>query len=407
MFLDDAFPKEKRAACAGFDAHMAKHIFMLGYALYENRVDETVDEIIRQNVHVEIAVRYEEQLLQAKQENVELVRNLEQLSRQFEEQKRQWEAVKEVELQKWEVIKDLEVQKREMRIEHLQTALKDAEERLTTLHHDIQRDGVQQLKDMLKERDMQIQMLKNTNASKGVIGETLIIDTLREVFEACDVVHTGKTAHACDVRLTIHPSGDSFLFESKYKGYVDKKDVTKFESDIVTAPDSVQGGMFVSILSRNIPGKGSLYIDVVREPRTGSCRPICYVAYQNEAEFRLLFGHHCRMFVQVCAQLRSSDGGEVKQMLTMIVQEISCVTELLQKNKKRLEDMKTRFIRFCKDIEDDNMFIIDRMNDIIALRQSSTYLSCVDASAPCTCQKCGKQYKTQGGLTRHKCIPRE
>lgn len=405
VFLDDACSQEKRAADARFDALTAKRIFMLGYALYENRVDDAVDEVIRKNVHAEITMRYEEQLSHVKIENIELVQSIEVLKRQFDEQRRSLENANEMALHSVEMLKTLEVQKRDMHIEHLQTALKDAEHRLTILHHDMQKDGVQQLKDMLKERDVQIQMLKNTNASKGVIGEALILETLRGVFDTCDVVHTGKNAHACDVKLTLHPSGDSILFESKYKGYVDKKDISKFESDIINAPESVQGGMFVSILSRNIPGKGSFHMDIVRDISTGACKPICYVAYENEAEFRLLFAHHSRMFVHVCAQLRSSNADETKQMFAKIVQEIRGFIDMLQRNRKRIEEMRTRFTRFCKEVEDDTTFIMDRMHDIISLQNPSCTMTKTHTSYECAA--CGKQYKTQGGRERHKCISRE
>lgn len=363
--------------------HVLQSIFMLGLALYDHKVHDVVDDIINSNLQSELTFKFEQQLAALKNENLELARELADKS-SLEDMRY-----------------NMEIEKKQMKIDQLERLLTETETKLKCIYDDLYKDGVDKLKQTIKEKDMQIQLMRNTNAAKGIIGENLIMDALRKLYDKGTIEYNGRTAHACDVQLTLHhPLEKTYLFESKYKGYVCKSDVTKFETDIVSSKACVQGGMFISILNKNIPEKGSFSMEVLKHS-DGEHKPILYVAYDDESEFHMLFPFHCRMFIGLCdiyVKHHSSDVAD--DMMNNVREQALFLCDMLRKNKKRTDEFKTRFIKFYKEVEDDNIVIGQRLETLMDL-VSASKSSCLPANA--SCATCKRTFKSAKGLKLHKC----
>jgi hypothetical protein len=295
---------------------------------------------------IELETQLNQHLDELKNENIDLVKK-----------------IKECE-EKTERKYILEIERKCMTIEHLQGMLHNAKEtntllekKLNELYDSVYSDSVQQLKDTIKQRDMEISCLKSSNVVKGQIGENMIIDCLRNIFTDVEVSHTGTKAHVCDVHMTF-PNGKKIVFESKFKGNIEKRDVDKFYRDMEGLDKDVIGGVFVSLLSKNIPNKGSINFEITSETK----RPIMYVAYSDENEFHTYFPHHTMMFTKLC-EIYTESTGSVS--MNDIVDEVKFLFDIISKNKRKLDDFKAKFLKFYSDIDEDNGVLLKRIDNII------------------------------------------
>jgi hypothetical protein len=368
--LDSYSRVDKNIIDASLSPQVLKSIFLLGWGLYTNKVDEVVEKMIHQNMHEELTTRYQKQISDLKSENLSLAKIIADKQELLDTRH------------------ELEIEKQKMKIEQLQHLLHEAENRVRNMYVEMHSDGVHQLKEMVKERDLQIQMLKSTNAAKGIIGESMVIHALQDIFNDAHIQHTGKTAHACDVKMTMHQTDTSLLFEVKYKGHIEKKDVVKFEEDIQASSDDVKGGMFVSILSKNIPTKGSFSVEILAKP---SSKPIMYVAYADQQEFDMLFKYHCNMLKSL-SELQNVH--VVEDFSQMIIENCTKFQNILKRGKKKLDDLKLRFDRYIGDVDEDYKTSCELFENMLLMLKKPQIFQCCE---------CMKLFKTQRTLDNHKC----
>lgn len=150
------------------------------------------------------------------------------------------------------------------------------------------------LRRAVEEREMALALLRKSNAGKGVIGEGALSAYLRRHFNEWEVVDKGKVKHSCDLWMR-RPDGKYIAIESKYKETVTRADGDKFTGDVdymaCTEGETFLAALFVSIRTRNIPGKGELHIEF----RKG--RPVMYVGLDGEDEL------HNSDFLKQCVVL--------------------------------------------------------------------------------------------------------
>lgn len=386
LHFDLACPDDTDVYHAQLSEKAAKSVFMLGWTLYRHNVNDVVERIVHENIHSELSLRYERIISDLKDENISLAKVVSSREEVHDAQH------------------VLELEKKDMKIQQLQEMLHQAEIKLKNVYDDMYSDGVQQLKDMIKERDVQIQLLRSTNAAKGVIGENMILEALRNMYDDAIVEHTGKTAHACDVKLVFR-NGTSILFESKYKGSIQKSDITKFEYDIESSSDEVKSGMFVSIMSKNIPGKGQFYIELLAK----NTKPVMYVAYGDETEFNMYFKHHCKMLQSlVLLHSQTSCFIDANNMTSQVIESCKYFHEMSKRNKKRLDDLKCKFTKYVEDVECESKSYIQHVDALVALvsKTHTVSPSCspVSPSQTYTCSKCSRKYKSAKTFANHKCV---
>jgi len=150
------------------------------------------------------------------------------------------------------------------------------------------------LKEQLKLKDNEIQVLKSGNFVKGRAGENLIKEYLQEHFTEWMVEYKGKNPHECDMHM-VNSSGDIVMIESKNKDAIAKSDVDKFYNDIAHMEASERpclGAVFVSIRTRNIPWKGQVFLEMVNK------RPALFLGFGNEEDLQLHLANYVRVFLQ-------------------------------------------------------------------------------------------------------------
>lgn len=111
---------------------------------------------------------------------------------------------------------------------------------------------------------------ENTS-DKGSKGECRVREIIKDYYKNSVINDTSGVAHAGDMRLSIPDTNFVCLIEVKNKKYVTEDDVLKFLNDVETNKKEVTCGLFVSILSENIPTKGSFHIEIK------NALPIIYV----------------------------------------------------------------------------------------------------------------------------------
>jgi hypothetical protein len=258
------------------------------------------------------------------------------------------------------------------------------------------KDKVLHLEKVLQQRETEIATLKTCNFVKGATGENVIINLLREYYPKNIIQHTGKTAHEGDIQM-IDTNDDSLIvIESKYKQSIDKNDVDKFCRDVSTVSQkdtstTCIGGLFVSLLTRNIPGKGDAYFEMIGNV------PVMYIGFSGVDEFNIYFKKYLDMFNELC-KFHLQQGVQ-KSSIDDVLEEMNFYFNLLIKNKTRIEDFKssclTKINKFVCDIETDNKVILNRLEDMLKKNNSLKFKN-LNA-----CERCGEIFSNKRLLTKH------
>ena len=146
----------------------------------------------------------------------------------------------------------------------------------TFLKRGFEAEESMKLKRELDALTFENETLKKTNIGKGNLGECNLMNHIRDRFNTFEIRDASKETAACDIHVFIN-SDDFFAVESKNKSVVTALDVAKFKRDVeqlaTLKGKSFIGGLFVSLNSANIPGKGDFFFDVVHG------RPVIYVGF--------------------------------------------------------------------------------------------------------------------------------
>ena len=258
------------------------------------------------------------------------------------------------------------------------------------------KDKILQLEKVLQQKESEIATLKTCNFVKGATGENIIINLLREYYPKNIIQHTGKTAHEGDIQMINSSDETLIVIESKYKQSIDKNDVDKFCRDVSSVSQketSIRciGGLFVSLLTRNIPGKGDAYFEMI-----GNI-PVMYIGFSGIDEFNIYFKKYVDMFNELCRFYLNQ--GVQKSNIDEVLEEMNFYFNLLIRNKTRIEDFKTTCLtkinKFVCDIETDNKVILNRLEDMLKKNNSLRFKN-INA-----CERCGELFSNKRLLTKH------
>lgn len=359
---------DKEICDSNLSQDVLQRILKLGFFIYKNEIPSVHElilansmeskETITNKVREELEIEYQN----LKDENIDLARrcafSAEELSR---------------------------VQKM---LQDANTDCRRMSAKIDEMYKDIYKESVQNLKDIIKEKEKEIVLLKNTNSVKGQIGEGMLATALKRSFPDSCIEHVGKVAHVCDVHMTT-TDGKKIIFESKYKGFIEKSDISKFQNDIetMTNKEDIMGAVFVSFLSKNIPGKGSIYFEIV-----SNC-PVMYVAYEDSAEFDIFFHHHMQMFIKLCEVWRGNSKNDIT--LDNILAHLQTCCDYIQRNKKRLDDFKSKFNKYYTEVDADNKEIIENLLKVLKQEKSCKI------KRDFSCDICDFKCKTKKTLMNH------
>lgn len=290
-------------------------------------------------------------------------------------------------------------------INYLKSMLQEKDAQLRDAYTSEKKDRIQTLESLIQQKEAEIHSLKSCNYVKGNLGEQTIMHALREYYPRHDIKHTGKTACEGDIQMTDTQDNTLVLIESKYKQTIDKNDIDKFCRDVSAVRDKQTstpcvGGVFVSLLTKNIPGKGDVYMDII-----GGI-PVLYIGFRNVEDFSAVFRKYMDMFLTL-TKFHASQGVK-ESTLDEILNEINFYFNLIQKNKTRVEDFKkstlSKLTKFIGDIENDTKVLENRMEELLRKNNCLKYET-ASASAIVTtshvCAMCHLTFPNKRQLTMH------
>ena len=283
------------------------------------------------------------------------------------------------------------------------------------------KDGeIQRIKHQLQEKEYELRTLKSTNAAKGIIGESLIINTLRNNFTEYSINHTGNIAHQCDVHMT-DEDGNIIAFESKLKSSITKMDIEKFYNDIThlaeseTQDSKIIGGMFVSICSPNIPYKGSIHLEKMELKCNQKNIPLIFLGFQDQEEFKLHFPVLGKMFVKLSKiGFMIDDDKHTDIDVNGIFDNLTSMLDMLVKNKNKINEFRVSTAKLTDDLEENNKCIINTVMSILQQHgklEPSSCLSTVNHSGRLkpsrskhyTCDICNREiFTNKKQLQKHQ-----
>lgn len=357
-----------------FKACAARELDRLCHEKHEQHIQQLVTQRVKD---------YEETVYRLQQENVTLT---DKLASQHQ-----------MELLNVSKKYDIENGKKETMIGVLEKRVKD-------LHMELSEGMYKRLQEELAAKDMELKLMKTTNAAKGVIGENIIIEQLKNVYPDADLNSTRKVAHECDIQMRTR-NGDLVVFESKYKTSIDKNDVNKFMNDVKGMSDTVSGGVFISILSRNIPGKGNMCMEFMKD----SGVPVAYMGFANESEFNLAFPFYVQAYIRVMEALKTREDKNIVDP-NDVLDEVQFYLQVANDNIKKLDEFKGRFNKFAADIDKNNRTLLERIEKYISrhcLSMASQQAQPSSTSpkrrrkATHTCATCGDEFTTAKALKEH------
>lgn len=267
-----------------------------------------------------------------------------------------------------------------------------------SLFKDIHSGSIKTLEDKLREKDFEINQLKNSNVVKGEIGENMILENLQNYYPTNIISNKSKTSHSCDIHMTLSSSNKTIVFESKYKKTIELSDINKFYNDMITLPDDIIGGIFISILNKNIPGKGEVHIEIIPQNN----KLIMFLGFNNENDFQYYFIKHVSLFIK----LVNFHTTQINQTIDIknILQEINFLNDNIQKQKTRLEEFKNKYNKYINDTENDINILLSHISNILNKYNFSSINTQINTNkqAKYICQKCSKSFTNKKDFAKHE-----
>ena len=185
-----------------------------------------------------------------------------------------------------------------------------------------------------------------SSTEAGQIGEEMIENWTRELFNSVDIKVTTKESHAADLHVRLN--NRILLFEVKNTLTVTKKDVDKFIRDIETNTNTINGGLFISLASPTIPNKGDFTLEYIGEI------PVIYLYAPDKASLKIA--------VKTLLHLNSKeDSGMLTMLINQIYTSIKTMSGYTVSVSKNLDDAKSNLEISKREIRDslqvlDNLF---------------------------------------------------
>jgi hypothetical protein len=154
-------------------------------------------------------------------------------------------------------------------ISDLRAGVSTVNERLTCLANAAHSAEVRRMDQLLAETRTELERLRGSNHTKGIVGEALVLDALRGSgpFSSWAFTDTSARGAQSDVHMN-SPCGRWLVaIEVKNKSVITSGDVEKSMRDVTDLAERfgvrLAGYVFVSLRTRNIPRKGGTYLERV------------------------------------------------------------------------------------------------------------------------------------------------
>ena len=182
--------------------------------------------------------------------------------------------------------------------------------------------------------------------------------------------------------------------------------------------DQVIAGVFISINTCNIPGKGCMKLEKL-EKSSGHVCPVLFVGFDNSSHFQEHFPEIIKMFMtltyfiqELCPPTSTPSEPSLSNInIEEIFDHVQNTIQRLTTNIGKISDFKIHTQRFIQDIEDLNKSIMGDLVSLLAKHgktHSSSQLSQSSKKTIYTCEKCHKEvFTNKKHLARHlkSCSP--
>lgn len=241
----------------------------------------------------------------------------------------------------------------------------------------------------LRSKDEELAVLKKTNFGRGVIGESMIADFLRRTYSDACVEDKSHVKHSCDIWMTMG-NGEYFAFESKFKDTINSKgDIDKFYNDVgnMSRDAKFLGGVFVSCKTSNIPGKGSLCVEVFND------RPVMFVGFENEG-FDGAWLKQCLVILFQLAQHQKSVAGK-SSSIQDVIKKLVPLLDKIKKIRGSIDKVRKVHLTSVLSLTDD----MDK--ELACMFEEIVGVTGYHSEVLHVCQKCNQAFKTKVALGKH------
>lgn len=256
---------------------------------------------------------------------------------------------------------------------------------------------IEELKQKLEDNEKELCILKKTNFAKGNKGENLILTFLRQYFPQYEYTDASKEKHCGDIHMIGHESNELIMIESKYKEYITKQDVDKFFNDIEhlqAINKNITCGVFVSVLTKNIPHIGEMKIDFCKGI------PVIFVGFAGEEEFHEWFKQYIILAKELSQYHQKSNVGE--QHIQDILRQISPFLDQIKGIKNTVDKLRHTHLLHVNnsvvELENNVKKLFDGMCDILATSGMMASKQCFDDIA---CPVCNLTFSNKRALGSH------
>lgn len=249
-------------------------------------------------------------------------------------------------------------------------ALMQSNADLVTQHADWVKSHIYSETVLLREQSAalthQVNMLKKTNTGKGHYGENLVLEYLKTMFTS-HTFERPSLPHVCDVHMK-DDQDNVIAIECKNKDKITKADLTKFYEDLDHMSERdipCIAGVFVSVNSKSIPGKGPLTFEMYKQ------KPVLLLGYESESEFQTMFKEHMPAIIAVSSYHKYQNGS--MQNVQDLIKKLYPSVERLRRMHGACEVLKTssqsithHVCSLQKDIGELSTSITSAMSDVTA-----------------------------------------
>lgn len=259
------------------------------------------------------------------------------------------------------------------------------------------------LKEKLSEQARQVELMKKTNTGKGNLGENLVYEYLAREFPEFTYSQKGGSteAHVCDLHMA-DVDGHIIAIECKNKSTITSVDLVKFYADIdrlteETRKDMCIGAVFVSMNTRNIPGKGAFSFEVYKKT------PVLFVAFDSTDELSVWFKHHMAVIIKMSSYHMHSSDDRRMQNVHDLLQSIQPSIDKLKKMQSRAEQVRVVLQTVAQSMGDMQRDMTEMWTILVAATgRDKKPKGTTTASAHNSCRFCQRSYKKVKTLEIHE-----
>jgi len=255
--------------------------------------------------------------------------------------------------------------------------------------------------DEINALQAQINTLKGSNFSKGIVGENSVRKWLMESFNDCEIIDKSGCAAESDLHL-MKPSGEFLAIECKNKSQITVQDDDKSLRDIAYMREKYGkmfiGYVFISLRSTNIPKKGSGCFELINDEI-----PVYWYGQKEYDDNDNHVIEYCKAVMTFATSLKAlrckfldSDNtiDTFHKKLSEVYNLFKLCLERLNQNQKTIANL----VNNAKQLQENNNMALQLLNDyIVANNLPSTSV----ATGKYQCPHCDRSFVRKADFTKH------